>query len=222
MTPSQAGTGAELEARLPGPGVAEPSWARSSLLASAALPKPLGERGSPRLQEMSSAFFFTLSPPNAEPLHRRKTPLLGREILYSRGNGECFHLQNPEKRGRLALGAPSPEVCSQQVPPPETWGKKRKRSCRCRRNITLAVQDVPSQEQNCKPIRQKPAEVFAGVKGAQAVSDVSDRAWCAGTEDAIPVQSHLCLTAQQVPSPYLTLSTPVGAIRIQGYRLAHF
>lgn len=66
------------------------------------------------------------------------------------------------------------------------------------------------------------------MKGPQAASDILDRAWCDGIEDTIPVQSHLCLTAEQVPSPRLTLSliccrreAPIGAVWIQGHRLAH-
>lgn len=48
---------------------------------------------------MFSAFFLPTLLPNAEAPSHRETPLLGREILCSRGNGERFHLQNPEGTG---------------------------------------------------------------------------------------------------------------------------
>lgn len=108
VTPSWAGTSAELEFRLRFPAA---EWLSSGaelgteLAAGKRSPsKRSGERRSPRLQEMFSEGFSPSLPTNAEPLPHRKTLLQGREILCSRGNGERFHSQNPEERGRLALG----------------------------------------------------------------------------------------------------------------------
>lgn len=176
------------------------SWARSSLLANAALPKGFGERGSPRLQEMFSGFFPPLSPANAEPLPHRKPFCWAGKFSAAVETESAFTCKIPRNREGWHWGRLPQQFAAGRYHPQRPVVRKEK-ILRMQAEHRPGCAGCPFPEAKLETHEVKTSGGFW--RGTQAESDVP---WCAGTGDAIPGQSHLCLTAEQVPSPHLTLS----------------
>lgn len=156
-----------------------------------------GEQRSPSIQEIFSAIISPTLPQNAEP-NSQENPLAGQGSPLQMWKRGAFSLGKIMKEGgRLALGTPFPEVCSQRVPPPETGGKKSINPARAGRASPRLCRVLPSWRKSWKPIRKKTTRGFGGVgKSRQAANDVPVRAWCAGPRTPAPAQSPSRLTEQ--------------------------